>query len=252
MDVESCILTLTLSLGTPSKDSAGRQQPSSKPHSDSVSEQDSSQPVANKRSKARFGGLLTRSRSIKLDDGASWSKATTPDRLNLSTTPNPDHQDETQISEPLKTAPLQQDRERSFKAMMGSSIRNRSADRPPPLPSNENLAPPQKKERGHGGSVMLSSSFKEGPGAQLLSNLQHSSKGAADRLGKAGKGFFGKITRSSSTNERDLVTDDNYQCTIINLPLIKQTRKTRIAKKLSLSKDKTEYWMPALPWRCIE
>jgi hypothetical protein len=74
----------------------------------------------------------------------------------------------------------------------------------------------------------------------------------SDRLGKAGKGFFGKITRSGSSNEREIVTDDNYVCTTINLPLVKQTRKTRIAQRLELSKDKTEFWMPALPWRCIE
>jgi len=36
------------------------------------------------------------------------------------------------------------------------------------------------------------------------------------------------------------------------LPLVEQTRKTRIAKRLEDSKDKTEFWMPALPWRCIE
>ena len=98
----------------------------------------------------------------------------------------------------------------------------------------------------------ISSSFKDGAGAQLLSNLQLTSKGAADRLGKAGKGFFGKIARSGSSTEREPVAEENYMCTVINMPLIQQTRRTRIAKRLDLSKDKTEFWMPALPWRCIE
>jgi hypothetical protein len=87
---------------------------------------------------------------------------------------------------------------------------------------------------------------------QLLSNIGHQGRGVGDRLGKAGKGFFGRMARSGSSNEREVVTDDTYVCSTINLPLIKQTRKTRIARRLELSKDKTEFWMPALPWRCIE
>jgi len=97
-----------------------------------------------------------------------------------------------------------------------------------------------------------SHSFRDGSTLQLFSNLQQTGKGVGDRLGKAGKGFFGKITRSGSSNERELVNDENYTLSIINLPLVKQTRKTRIAKRLELSKDKTEFWMPALPWRCID
>lgn len=100
--------------------------------------------------------------------------------------------------------------------------------------------------------MAISSSFKDGAGAQLLSNLQQTSKGAADRLGKAGKGFFGKITRSGSSNEREVIVDEKYTCRVITMPLVQQTRRTRIAKRLEESKDKTEFWMPALPWRCIE
>jgi hypothetical protein len=91
-----------------------------------------------------------------------------------------------------------------------------------------------------------------GASAALFNNIKQSSSGAADRLGKAGKGFFGKITRSGSTNERELINDDNYICSVINLPLIEQARRTRIAKRLDDCKDKTEFWMPALPYRCIE
>jgi hypothetical protein len=100
--------------------------------------------------------------------------------------------------------------------------------------------------------IAASSSLSQVSGTSLFSNLKQTSSGAADRLGKAGKGFLGKITRSGSSHEREVVTDDNYVCTTISLPLVEQTRKTRISKKLENSKDKTEYWMPALPWRCIE
>lgn len=91
-----------------------------------------------------------------------------------------------------------------------------------------------------------------GASAAVFNSLKQSSSGAADRIGKAGKGFFGKITRSGSTNERELINDDNYTCSVINLPLIEQTRKTRIAQKLEDCRDKTEFWMPALPYRCID
>lgn len=91
-----------------------------------------------------------------------------------------------------------------------------------------------------------------GASAAMFNSLKQSSSGAADRIGKAGKGFFGKITRSGSTNEREFMSDDNYVCSVINLPLIEQARKTRIAKKLEECRDKTEFWMPALPYRCID
>jgi hypothetical protein len=110
-----------------------------------------------------------------------------------------------------------------------------------------------RKERSHGNMVASGSlSQVSGASAAIFSNLKSSSSGAADRIGKAGKGFFGKITRSGSTNERELITDDSYTCSVINLPLIEQARKTRIAKKLENCRDKTEFWMPALPYRCID
>ncbi|GMF77122.1 unnamed protein product [Aspergillus oryzae] len=110
-----------------------------------------------------------------------------------------------------------------------------------------------RKDR-YGGSMVPSASLSQvsGASAALFNNIKQSSSGAADRIGKAGKGFFGKITRSGSTNERELINDDNYVCSVINLPLIEQARRTRIAKRLEDCKDKTEFWMPALPYRCIE
>lgn len=76
-------------------------------------------------------------------------------------------------------------------------------------------------------------------------------------LGKAktGGGNFlrglGKIGRSSSHSEKE-IPDAEYVLKVITLPLIEQVRITRISKKIEDSKDKTEYWMPSLPWRCIE
>jgi hypothetical protein len=208
-----------------------------------------SQSAPAKKSKPRFG-LRNRPRSVKTDD-QSRPNPSTPKKLDLSSAVASSNRDP-QFSEPLKTAPLQNEhRERAFGESFGSAHRNRSADRPPLPPERKQEKFPPRNNRP-GGSLANSTSSKEGAATHLLSNLHQTRKGAADRLGKAGKGFLGRITRSGSFHEREMVTDDNYTCSTINLPLVKQTRRTRIAKKLELSKDKTEFWMPALPWRCIE
>lgn len=64
---------------------------------------------------------------------------------------------------------------------------------------------------------------------------------------------LGKIGRSSSSHEREVqVSDSEYVLKVINLPLVEQARITRTSKNLGKCKDKTEFWMPSLPWRCIE
>jgi hypothetical protein len=109
-------------------------------------------------------------------------------------------------------------------------------------------------------------------------NLQpppsHSSRSvpgrAADNLGRAAKGLLGKLSNrtglgdSSHSNDRvikgqqshsDLEAQKaaltkNYK--IVNLPLEEQTRTTRICKRLEDCKDKTEFWLPAVAYRCID
>ncbi|OJD11682.1 hypothetical protein AJ78_07597 [Emergomyces pasteurianus Ep9510] len=203
--------------------------------------------LASKKSKPRFANILTRTRSIRVDDSYATGKNHPPSRrpsnglLRLEEI----SRNNNNTQPPLKTAPLQPDK--MFKDVMGSSVRNRSADRPAADDSHS-----RAQRVGHGGSITSSSSLSQVSGASLFNNLKQTSSGAADRLGKAGKGFFGKITRSGSSNEREYLPDDTYICQIINLPLVEQTRRTRISKRLEASKDKTEYWMPALPWRCID
>lgn len=202
--------------------------------------------LASKKSKPRFANILTRTRSIRVDDSYATGKNHPPSRRPSNGLLRLEEISRSNNSQPpLKTAPLQPDK--MFKDVMGSSVRNRSADRPAADDFHS------KAQRvGHGGSMTSSSSLSQVSGASLFNNLKQTSSGAADRLGKAGKGFFGKITRSGSSNEREYLADDTYICRIINLPLVEQTRRTRISKRLEASKDKTEYWMPALPWRCIE
>ncbi|KAJ5358801.1 uncharacterized protein N7496_011214 [Penicillium cataractarum] len=189
-----------------------------------------------KKSKPRFANLLTRSRSIRVDESSGNRAAGRRPSTGL--------------------AKLEE-----FKSTEVSSA-PRSATARPERPVEGGLHPPPRytdsaslrKEKSHGGSMVNSASLSQvsGASAAIFNNLKQSSSGAADRIGKAGKGFFGKITRSGSTNERELINDDNYVCSVINLPLIEQARKTRIAKKLDGCRDKTEFWMPALPYRCID
>lgn len=86
------------------------------------------------------------------------------------------------------------------------------------------------------------------------SGFMSGSKNVVSKATKGGGNLLtrlGKIGRSSSNTDKE-VPDSEYQLKIINMPLIEQTRITRISKDLASCRDKTEYWMPSLPWRCIE
>lgn len=154
------------------------------------------------------------------------------------------------------SAPLPQDRANHHDNKnlgVGPSVvsgsRNRSADRSQGYEEARQDArhPQSDMASAHSGGL------REAPSSSshLLSNIKNTSSRAAGGLNKAGKGIFAKMGRSGSNT---IVTpeDQRYVCRIINLPLVEQTRKTRIAFRLENSKDKTEFWMPALPWRCIE
>ena len=189
----------------------------------------------SKKSRPKFAQFLNRTMSTKVDQGGRRSKPPTPVQTGM-----PDEMARlgplalSEDSSGPRTAPLQQfEKDRSIREMMSSTIRNRSADRQPPSL--------------HSSDAATSRSTKD----HLINNIKTKSGKAADGFGKASK-FLGKITRSGSSNEREKADDEPYVFKVINRPLIEQTRITRIAKRLEQSKDKTEFWMPALPWRCIE
>lgn len=89
----------------------------------------------------------------------------------------------------------------------------------------------------------------DGTGARLFREFKQQAGHAAKEIGKSRGRFFRNRNLSNTAPPPDLT---NYEIKVINLPLAEQTRVTRIAKRLEDSKDKTEFWMPALPWRCIE
>lgn len=213
---------------------------------DSPLDGDTVSSLSRKNKPRPFAHLLGRSRSTRNDLGGPLTpKTSLPNRFAEpdNAAPNDAYED----TYGMRTAPMGQERDRSFREMMSSTIRNRSADRQAVADSESGSIGSGKEfssSRSNLGNSTSSGAF--------LTNLKNTSTKAADGIGKAGKGILGKITRSYSSGEKDGTPDENYVCKVITMNLVDQTRITRISKRLEDSKDKTEFWMPALPWRCIE
>ena len=128
--------------------------------------------------------------------------------------------------------------------------RNRSATRNPSPHSDSGIS----DAYGSSNSKVLgpqlvnqrSQVFREG-GSHLFNDFKKRTVKAAGGIGKAGNRLF-----RNKAPDKPVEPPINYHCTVLNQSLVNQTRITRIARRLEDSKDKTEFWMPALPWRCIE
>lgn len=198
---------------------------------------------ASRKNKQKPFALLGRNRSFKEQDdnnakGLPASKDSESDQSN---------------SQPLKTAPVYlEGPERSFKHMMNSAPRNHSADRalPREVPGNKDNRGDKDQNRSH------PSSYRDNSGSNFFTGLKTSGTWAFDM----GKQFFAKGGRSGSSSHYNQansrgdngIDDEHYVLKMINLPLVEQTRMTRISKRLEDSRDKTEFWMPAFPWRAID
>jgi hypothetical protein len=203
-----------------------------------------------RQGKAKKSGMLSRSKSIKIEENAS-SRAklrANPPKISPEAPASWSNGD----AVPLKTAPLEKGQ--SWRQNMSlKNLRTHSADRHDglQLSSQENDLP-LRKDRAEQSSL-ASSSYNESKGATLMSSLGSGARKMGERMETARKGVFGKLGRSSSNHDRDLqIPKEQYQFKIIHQGLVEQTRLTRISSRLENSKDKTEFWMPALPWRCIE
>ena len=115
--------------------------------------------------------------------------------------------------------------------------RGKSAERAIACESEDNLL----QEKTHG---------KEGNKGGFVSGSKNVMSKAVSGGGSL-LNRLGKIGRSTSNTEKE-VPDNEYVMKVITQPLIDQVRMTRISKDLAKCRDKTEYWMPSLPWRCIE
>ncbi|KAI1356358.1 hypothetical protein F5Y01DRAFT_76568 [Xylaria sp. FL0043] len=193
----------------------------------------------SKRNKPKPFTLLSRNRSLKEQDGQNLQQNVT---IHVA---EPERTATLNEQPPLKTAPINSDaHDRSFRHMMNSSTRNHSADRAVRDTSTHKEYRNEKENRSQPPSI------RDNGGSTFLGGLRSSGSRAADMISK---GLFGKSSRSASTSEREPVVDDeHYVLKVINLPLVEQTRKTRISKRLEESRDKTEFWMPAFPWRAID
>lgn len=194
-----------------------------------------------KKSKPKPFSLLGRTKSIRGDEESSRDPSPNNKHLDTARSQPQDH--------PSKTAPLRADGDRTFRDMMGSNTRQHSADR---VPTRARDVPSVREPKDNNKSqTSFSNSFREGNGHSFLNNLKAAgSKGA----GAISKGLFGgKGERSNSTTQKVMpVDDEHYELKVINQPLYEQTRITRISKRLEDSRDKTEFWMPAFPWRAID
>lgn len=193
---------------------------------------------------------LGRSKSIKTEEGPGRTKLNKvhPAKLSPDATSSCTQNGDGAL---LKSAPM--DKDKTWRSNMAfGKLRTHSADRH----DASQLAPRDhddaRRDRGEQNSV-ASGSYNESRGAQLMSNMGSGAMKVGEKLNSARKGLFGKLGRSSSNHERELqIPKEQYQFKIIHTPLVEQTRLTRISNRLENSKDKTEFWMPALPWRCIE
>ncbi|KAB5579964.1 hypothetical protein GE09DRAFT_420997 [Coniochaeta sp. 2T2.1] len=211
---------------------------------------------SSKRGKPKPFALLGRSRSTKKEDRDTGSPSPGESTQSAQPTPVKSEQERgyaeknytAQPSAPLRTAPLQA-HDRSFRDMMSSAVRNHSAERAPARDISSHRGREHMERESH--FRTHAASFQEnGSGSGFFSGLKNSGTKAA---GMIGKGLFGKSGRSGSTTEREpIIDDEHYVLKVINLRLVEQTRRTRICKRLEDSRDKTEFWMPAFPWRAID
>ncbi|KAK8114537.1 hypothetical protein PG999_006606 [Apiospora kogelbergensis] len=191
--------------------------------------------------------LLNRSRSLKdknKENPGTKDMASTSTQVKIQ---EPERTHALAGQQPLRTAPVEP-LDRSHRQMINATPRNHSADRAAP----RDISAPKEQRRdrdNHHNNRSHPSSLHNSSGS-FFNGLRSSGTRAADIISK---GLFGKGVRSGSTTEKEPVVDDeHYQVKVINLPLVEQTRITRISKRLEKSKDKTEFWMPAFPWRAID
>jgi hypothetical protein len=190
---------------------------------------------------------MARSRSIK-DEGSG-------SRAKLNKAPPPQLSPEVAATWTtngdgtlLKTAPLEKGQ--SWRTLVGQNkLRTHSADGHDANHRDEEHVGRRDREQGS----QASSSYNDSKGATLMSSLGSGARKVGGKMDSARKGIFGKLGRSSSNHETPTLTyNEPYVCKVIHKPLIEQTRLTRISSRLEQSRDKTEFWMPALPWRCID
>ncbi|KAF3041252.1 hypothetical protein E8E11_006467 [Didymella keratinophila] len=209
-----------------------------------------------KGTKTKKQGTLFRSKSIKGDESAnSRGKLNKAPPGQLSPEVGANWTVANGDGTPLKNAPMDKGKTWGNKSSFGK-LRTHSADRHDAgqlvhRESDNGPAGP-RRDKGEQGSLQ-SSSYNDNKGASLMSSLGSGARKMGDKMDSARKGIFGKLGRSHSNHESPThISNEPYVYKVIHTPLVEQTRLTRISSRLEQSRDKTEFWMPALPWRCID
>ena len=225
----------------------------------------------NKKASKKLLQVIPRSKSLRAEDEMKRYKKGGAKKPNGQLQHTASESSSSRFNPP---PPLEKDR--SFRDMMKTSLRDRSEDRWAESEDDKPNKTKHKKEKKENKDKQtkdgrerpwkdirekqphpkpghpLSSSLRQHNTSTFFNDFRHSSSNAAIGLGKAGKGLFSKFSRSGSSSEKATVPVEDHIPGVLTLPLIQQTRITRIAKSYDHCKDKTEFWMPALPWRCIE
>ena len=204
---------------------------------------------SSKKSKPKPFNLLGRTRSIK--DKDSKDSPSPKESIHVPAPAPPPAPAPARAPEPERpytsaaaprTAPLQA-RDRSFREMMSSAVRNHSAERS----QSRDIGRVRDPESQPRPQPRPQPNYPQTPGGAFFSNLKHSK--AAGILSNR---FFGSSKHETPAPRDPVVDDEHYVLKVINLPLVEQARLTRISKRLEDSRDKTEFWMPAFPWRAID
>ncbi|KAJ4339105.1 hypothetical protein N0V87_003540 [Didymella glomerata] len=209
-----------------------------------------------KGTKTKKQGTLFRSKSIKGDENAnSRGKLNKAPPGQLSPEMGANWTVANGDGTPLKNAPMDKGKTWGNKSSFGK-LRTHSADRHDAgqlvhRESDNGPVGPRRDKSEQG--PLQSSSYNDNKGASLMSSLGSGARKMGDKMDSARKGIFGKLGRSHSNHESPThVSNEPYVYKVIHTPLVEQTRLTRISSRLEQSRDKTEFWMPALPWRCID
>ncbi|CCC05176.1 putative RhoGAP group protein [Sordaria macrospora k-hell] len=184
----------------------------------------------SKKSKPKPFTLLSRTRSHKEKEKENQQQHF---RDPVYAPARPGEPDKVYATSAPRTAPIQS-QERTFRDMMVPGPRGHSAER---VGSSKHFEGINRNQ---------SLSLKEA-GGSLFNGIKESR--AAGFLSKK---LFGSSREDRFAPKEPVIDDEHYVLKVINLPLVEQTRLTRISKRLEDSRDKTEFWMPAFPWRAID
>jgi hypothetical protein len=133
---------------------------------------------------------------------------------------------------------------------------------------------PVHSESDYSGSARITDKVRAGrdqsserqPTSQFDSKRQHAetprlnppgvlprdaSTGMLNKVATFGRSFFKPSAKPAGPPDRKGPLP-RTELRVLTMPLVYQTRFTRIAKVLEKSRDKTEYWMPSFPWRAID